>query len=105
MAERGQYSVESVEERADFAFEMAKEERKFFEREFTGTPPGYEDPDGETFAAWFEGMVAQSPPALITFPDGTQIVDSPWVVALSKAEGGMDYVNRYTRIRGGGDNG
>lgn len=96
----GQYSVESVEDRVDLVVEMANEERKFFEQEFTGTPPGYTDPDGETFAAWYEAKVAASPPALMTFPDGTQVVDSPWVVALSKTEGGMEYVNRYLRIRG-----
>ena len=97
----GQYSVESVEERVALVEEMAREERKFFDEQFTGTPPGYTDPDAQTFAAWFESKVAASPPVPMVMPNGETIVESPWVVALSYAQGGMDLVSRYSRVRGG----
>ena len=97
----GQYSVESVEERVDQVMEMAREERRFFETQFTGTPPGYTDPDNETFAAWYEGKLMESPPVPMALPDGRVIVQSPWAMALAFADGGMDLINRYNRIRGG----
>lgn len=94
----GQFSVESVEQRLDVVEEMAKESLKFFERQFTGTPPGYVDPDPATFRAWFEEKLAQSPPVPMVTPDGREIVASPWATALAYAEGGKEIVNRYLRI-------
>jgi len=97
----GEYSVESVEERVDLVMEIAKEQRKFFDEEFTGTPPGYEDPDNETFIAWYEQQMMHSPPQLMVTPEGREIVASPWSVALAYSEGGKEVVNRYLRLTQG----
>lgn len=101
----GEYDVQSVEARVDLVVEMAERQRAFLEQQFTGTPPGYESPDNETFAAWFEAKVAESPPVPMVMPDGREVVTSPWVAALSFADGGMALVSRYDRIRGGANNG
>ena len=101
----GEYGTQSVEARVELVMEMAERQRDFLSRQFTGTPPGYEDPDPQTFAAWFESKVAMSPPVPMVMPDGETVVASPWATALSFTENGMALINRYDRIRGGANNG
>lgn len=98
MSGSGEYSVESVEERVDLVMELAEQQRKFFDEQFTGTPPGYTDPDDDVFVAWYEQQMMMSPPVPMVTPEGRELVASPWSVALAYAENGKAITNRYLRI-------
>ncbi len=93
--------MEMVEDRAEA-------ERALIDSEFTTPPLGQELVDDETFAAWFELKVQEHPATSWLMPDGTPIVASPWVLALTMEDedgepvvaGGLALVKRYERIRG-----
>ncbi len=88
--------------------ERAVAERKLIHEQFEPTPLGRELVDNETFAVWFELQVKKHPATSWVMPDGTPIVASPWVLALTMEDedgepvvvGGSALVKRYERIRG-----
>lgn len=94
----GQFDGKSVEERVGIVLELAEQTQQFMDREFAGAVSGYVDPDDATFMRWYEERLAASPPVPMVLPDGRPVTASPWATALGYVQGGMEIVNRYTRL-------
>lgn len=62
------------------------------------TPSGASQPSDEELAAFVFHQQRLYPPQLFTYPDGTQIFASPWILALEFAENGKEWLQKFERF-------
>lgn len=91
---------ERLESVIDQALERAEHAREAIAEQIGAVPLGARRATDEDIAALVEQQVAQHPPALITYEDGSQAVISPYIAALAYVDGGREMLNRYMRARG-----
>jgi hypothetical protein len=63
------------------------------------TPAGASSPTDDELAAFFFHQQTVYPPQLFTYPDGTQVFASPWILALDFVEGGKEWLARFERVK------
>ena len=97
---------ERMEHVMELAQQRAEHDRKSLGEQLGDVPLGAQRATDEDIAAMVEQQVAQSPPTLITYPDGAQAVLSPYLAALEYVDGGKELLAVYERARGlGGERG
>lgn len=84
----------------DYIEEYRRADGKAADEAARGLPLGFSNVGDEEFVAWFEGMVAKSPPTLITDETGMQFLASPWLAALPFSTNGDQILKRYERLTG-----
>ena len=72
------------------ALERAEHAREAIAEQIGAVPLGARRATDEDIAALVEQQVAQHPPALITYEDGSQAVISPYIAALAYVDGGRE---------------
>ena len=62
------------------------------------SPTGATEPTEEQLAAFFFHQQEMYPPEVFTYPDGTQLRASPWILALEYCDNGKEWLTKFNRF-------
>ena len=90
---------DSVEEMKQGVEELTKQWKHDFAEIATGLPYGARNMTDAQHVMWFEEMMRRYPPEMWTSPEGQQVMESPWLLALRYTEDGEKEAKRYIRTK------
>lgn len=90
--------LDEIERTTEMALEMLDQWGKGMNRMLPATGPGTHRPTAYELAMFVQQVTAQYPPMPWNRPDGTQVVASPYLLALGETENGKALLKRISKL-------